>query len=69
MNYLDMRTEGWLIGSGTVESGAKQYKARFTGPGMRWKRPCLERLLPVRSAILTGNFSWVWRSVYNSPAN
>jgi hypothetical protein len=69
MNYLDMRTEGWLIGSGTVESGAKQYKARFTGPGMRWKRPCLERLLPIRSAILTGNFSSIWRSVYNSPAN
>jgi len=69
MNYLDMRTEGWLIGSGTVESGAKQYKTRFTGPGMRWKRPCLERLLPVRSAILTGNFSSIWRSVYNSPVN
>jgi hypothetical protein len=68
MNYLDLRTEGWLIGSGTVESGAKQYKARFTGSGMRWKRPCLERLIPIRSAILTGNFSRVWHSVYNSPA-
>jgi hypothetical protein len=69
MNYLDMRTEGWLIGSGTVESGAKQYKARFTGPGMRWKRPCLERLIPIRSAVMTGNFRTVWQSVYNSPGN
>ncbi len=69
MNYLDLRAEGWLIGSGTVESAAKQYKARFTGPGMRWKRPYLERLIPVRSAVMSGNFSQIWRSVYNSPAN
>ena len=69
MNYLDLRTEGWLIGSGTVESGAKQYKARFTGPGMRWKRSCLERLIPIRSAVMTGNFGRVWKSVYFSPSN
>ena len=35
MNYLELREEGWLIGSGMVESGAKQFKDRFTGPGMR----------------------------------
>jgi hypothetical protein len=70
MNYLDMRSEGWLIGSGTVESAAKQYKARFTGPGMRWKRPCLERLIPIRSAVMTGNFNSLWHSIYhNSPLN
>jgi hypothetical protein len=69
MNYLDMRTDGWLIGSGTVESGAKQYKTRFTGPGMRWKRRSLERLIPIRSAVMSGNFSQIWCSVYNSPAN
>jgi hypothetical protein len=67
MNYLDMRNDSWLIGSGTVESGAKQYKARFTGPGMRWKRFCLERLIPVRSAIMSKRFNQVWRNVYNSP--
>lgn len=69
MNYLDLRTEGWLIGSGTVESGAKQYKSRFTGPGMRWKRASLERLIPVRSAVMSNYFGRVWQSVYNSPAN
>jgi hypothetical protein len=69
MNYLEMRTEGWLIGSGTVESGAKQYKARFTGPGMRWKRPGLERLIPIRSAVMSGTFSPVWHAAYYSPAN
>jgi hypothetical protein len=38
MNYLELREEGWLIGSGMVESGAKQFKDRFTGPGMRLPR-------------------------------
>jgi hypothetical protein len=33
MNYHEMREAGWLIGSGMVESGAEQSKARFTGPG------------------------------------
>jgi len=69
MNYLEMRAEGWLIGSGTVESGAKQYKERFTGPGMRWRRPHAEYLLPVRSAIMTGNFNQSWQSIYYSPRN
>lgn len=69
MNYLELRTEGWLIGSGTVESGAKQYKERFTGPGMRWKRPNATNLLPVRSAVMTGNFDQIWNSIYYSPPN
>lgn len=69
MDYIELRTEGWLIGSGTVESGAKQYKARFTGPGMRWKRPNAKRLLPIRSAIMTGNFERAWNSIYYSPLN
>lgn len=69
MDYIDLRTDGWLIGSGTVESGAKQYKDRFTGPGMRWKRPNAKRLLPIRSAIMTGNFQYTWNSIYYSPLN
>lgn len=69
MNYLDLRMDGWLIGSGTVESGAKQYKERFTGPGMRWKRSSAEKLLPVRSAILTDHFDQTWNSIYYSPPN
>lgn len=38
MNYLELREGAWLIGSGCVESAAKQFKARFSGPGMRWSR-------------------------------
>lgn len=69
MQYLDWRNEGWLIGSGTVESAAKQYKHRFTAAGMRWKREGLERLIPIRSAVLSGTFSDRWRSAYFSPRN
>ena len=53
MNYLEMREEGWPIGSGMVESGIKQFKARFTGPGMRWSRSSAEGLLPIRTTIMT----------------
>jgi len=67
MEYLDRRMEGWIIGSGMIESGAKQYQARFTGPGMRWSRAGAEHLLPVRSAILSNTFDLTWHQVYNSP--
>lgn len=52
INYLEMRIQGWLIGSGMVESGAKQFKTCLAGPGIRWSRKGAERLLPIRSSIL-----------------
>lgn len=67
MNYLEMREEEFVIGSGMVEGGAKQYQARLCGPGMRWSRRGAEHLIPIRTAILSGRFSDVWRTVYNSP--
>jgi len=67
MNYLEMRMEGYPIGSGMVESAAKQYKHRFCGPGMRWSRIGAECLIPVRSAILSHRFDKTWRLAYNSP--
>jgi hypothetical protein len=69
MNYLEMRSEGYPIGSGMVESAAKQYKARFCGSGMRWSRKGAERLLPIRSAILSNRFDKMWRYSYISPPN
>jgi hypothetical protein len=69
MDYLEMRIQGWVIGSGMVESGAKQYKQRLTGPGMQWSRTGAERLLPIRSAILSGRFDQIWQTVYSSPQN
>jgi hypothetical protein len=67
MQYLELREEGYPIGSGTVESEAKQFKARFCGPGMRWSRQGAERLLPIRAAIMSRQFDTLWPSVYNSP--
>jgi hypothetical protein len=67
MNYLEMREEEWPIGSGMVESGAKQFKARFCGPGMRWSRQGAENLLPVRAAVLSGRFDQMWDAAKNLP--
>lgn len=69
MNYLEMREDGWAIGSGMVESAAKQFKARFTGPGMRWSRPGAERLIPIRAAVMGQRFDQLWSVAYNSPLN
>jgi hypothetical protein len=69
MNYQEMREDGWAIGSGMVESAGKQFKARFTGPGMRWSRPGAQRLIPVRAAIMSRRFDELWPAAYNSPQN
>jgi hypothetical protein len=67
MNYLEMREEEWPIGSGMVESAAKQFKARFSGPGMRWSRKGADNLLPIRCAILSGRFDEIWLRARISP--
>ncbi len=67
MNYMEMREEGWAIGSGMVESGVKQFKARFSGPGMRWSRAGAERLLSVRAAVMSHRFDHLWPQVYSLP--
>jgi hypothetical protein len=64
-----MRSEGYPIGSGMVESAAKQYKACLCGPGMRWSRKGAVRLLPVRTAILSSSFDKMWRLAYQSDPN
>jgi len=69
MQYLDLRSEGWLIGSGMVESAGKRFKDRFARAGMRWSRIGAEHLLPVRTAIMSSNFDARWLSAYNSPPN
>jgi len=69
MNDLEMRMEGYPIGSGMVESAAKQFKDRFCGPGMRWSRKGAERLISIRSAILSKRFDKTWLLAYNSPPN
>jgi hypothetical protein len=67
MQYLEMREEGFPIGSGMVESACKQFRARLAGSGMRWSRTGLERLLPIRAAIMGQRFDELWQNVYHLP--
>lgn len=60
MQYLEFREEGFPIGSGTVESGVKQFKHRLTGTGMRWKRDHADRMLVIRAAVLSNAFHDLW---------
>lgn len=69
MQYLELREDGFPIGSGMVESGCKQFRARFAGPGMRWSRPGIERLLLVRAAVMSHRFDTWWQAAYKSPLN
>lgn len=69
MQYLELRENGYPIGSGMVASGCKQFRTRFTGPGMRWSRLRAERLLLVRAAILSRRFDAVWATIYRPPLN
>ncbi|MFC1960244.1 hypothetical protein ACFLYO_06005, partial [Chloroflexota bacterium] len=60
MQYQQFCTDGYPIGSGTIESGVKQFKARLTGPGMRWSRPAAEQMLVIRAAVLGQAFDELW---------
>ena len=67
MKYQALQTAGYPIGSGMVESGCKQFKARFDGPGMRWSRQGAERLLPIRAAVLSHSFDSIWAKAHLPP--
>jgi hypothetical protein len=69
MQYMELREDGFPIGSGMVESGGKQFRARLAGPGMRWSRPGAERLISVRTTILSDRFEQVWTQACNLPPN
>jgi hypothetical protein len=60
MQYLEFRGEGFPIGSGTVESGVKQFKQRLTGTGMRWNADNADRMLIIRAAVLGNDFPALW---------
>jgi len=62
MQYTQFRADGLPIGSGGVESGVKQFKQRLTGPGMRWSRPALDRMVVLRSAVLSETFDQLWEA-------
>jgi hypothetical protein len=60
MDYPAFRAQGYPIGSGTTESGVKQYKHRFCAAGMRWSRLGVDRMVVLRSAVMEGSFDHHW---------
>lgn len=69
MNYLEMREALWPIGSGVVESAAKQFKARFCGSGMHWSRQGAEHMSALRAAVLSHRFTELFHHAYQPPLN
>lgn len=62
MQYLEFREEGFPIGSGTVESGVKQFKQRLSGTGMRWNARNADYMLTIRAAALSNSFHDLWNA-------
>ena len=62
MQYLEFREQGVPIGSGTVESGVKQFKHRLSGTGMRWLRENARRMCIIRAAVLGNDFHTLWNA-------
>ena len=60
LNYEQARLAGWPLGSGTVESGIKQFKQRFCGSGMRWNIANVQPMATIRGAVLTNTFDALW---------
>ena len=63
MQYLEFREAGLPIGSGTVESGVKQFKQRLTATGMSWHLDNAKRMIVIRSAILGHDFDDLWANI------
>jgi hypothetical protein len=63
MQYLEFREEGFPIGSGTVESGVKQFKQRLCATGMIWKADNAQRMLFLRASVLSNDFDQLWDAV------
>lgn len=62
MNYQAFSQQHLPIGSGTVESGAKQFKDRFAQAGMRWSRDGAVNLMPFRAAVMRRGFDALWHA-------
>jgi hypothetical protein len=63
MQYHDFQLARLPIGSGTVESAAKQAKHRLSAAGMRWSRTGLDNMLPLRAAVMSGTFDLMWPKI------
>ncbi len=61
-NYAQMKSLGYSIGSGIVESACKQIVSeRMKLSGMRWKKQGAQKVISLRSILLSG----VWDVAFN----
>jgi hypothetical protein len=69
MRYDLYRTLGYPIGSGTVESGAKNVvQHRMRRPGRGWSRDGAQCMLAALSELYSGRLEWAWQLAYHSAA-
>jgi hypothetical protein len=69
MRYDTFRALGYPIGSGTVESGAKNVvKHRMRRPGRGWNRGCAQSMLAALSELHSERFEWAWQMAYRTAA-
>lgn len=61
MQYPVYQAQGWLIGSGAVESGNKLVvEARLKGSGMHWAREHVNPMLGLRNAVCNDRWDEAW---------
>jgi hypothetical protein len=63
-DYPQYRRRGWQIGSGMIESTAKQLVGlRLKGPGMHWSEPGALAVTALRAQDLNGHWNQLWANL------
>ena len=69
MRYDVFRALEYPIGSGTVESGAKNVvKHRMCRPGRGWSRDGGQSMLAALSELYSERLEWAWQMAYRPAA-
>jgi hypothetical protein len=69
MRYAQYRAAGYPVGSGTVESGARNVvQPRMRRPGRGWNRENADAMLAALSELHSGRFRWAWQQAYHTVA-
>ena len=62
MRYADFRAQGYPIGSGTVESAARNVvQPRMRRPGRGWQRDNADAMLAALGEFHSRRFPWAWQ--------
>lgn len=67
MRYADFRAAGYPIGSGTVESAARNVvQPRLRRPGRGWARDNVDAMLAALGEFHSGRLQTTWQAVYSA---